>query len=72
MHPSARLSEIRRRVNQEPALTKAIADALGWEMIEVDKLLAGEFDLQRSEAKVIARAVAEFDRMRRSVVSERT
>lgn len=71
MHPTPRLSDIRRRANQEPELTKAIADALGWEMIEVGELLAGEFDLQRSEAKVIARAVAEFDRLGRSVVSAR-
>ncbi|MDH3664868.1 MAG: hypothetical protein OEU92_33445 [Alphaproteobacteria bacterium] len=71
MHPSARLLDIRQRAKQEPELTKAIADALGWEMVEVDELLAGEFDLQRSEAEVIVRAVAEFDRMRMSVVSQR-
>ena len=71
MHPSTRLFDIRQRAKQEPELIKAIADALGWEMVEVDELLAGEFDLQRSEAKVIVRAVAEFDRMRMSVVSQR-
>ena len=56
MHPSAQLSEIRRRVNQEPALTKAIADALGWEMIEVGELLAGEFDPHRSEPRLPGKA----------------
>jgi hypothetical protein len=71
MHPTLRLSEIRRRANQEPELTQVIADALGWEVIEVGELLAGEFDLQRSEVKVIVHAVAEFDRMRTSVVSQR-
>ena len=78
MHPTTRLSDIRRRAKQEPELTKVIADALRWEMVEVGELLAGEFDLQRSEAKVIARAIADFDRhgvpadrLRRPVASQR-
>jgi hypothetical protein len=62
MHPTTRLSDVRQRAIQEPDLTKAVANGLGWEMIEVGELLAGKFDPQRSEAKVIARAAAEFDR----------
>jgi hypothetical protein len=71
MRLTTRFSAIRERANEEPALVKVIADALGWETVEVGELLAGEFDLQRSEAKVIARAVTEFDHLRSSVVGAR-
>lgn len=76
MHLAARMSTIRWRANEESELVEAIADALGWEPIEVAELLAGDFDPLPAEAKLIARAVAEFDRdavpanrVRKSVVS---
>lgn len=62
MRLTTRFSAIRERANEEPALVKVIADALGWETIEVGELLAGEFDPQRSEATLIAHAIAKFDR----------
>lgn len=61
MRIAPRFAAIRWRANEEPELAIVIADIMGWETIEVDELLAGDFDPLPSEAKIITQAIAEFD-----------